>query len=68
MSDDRRLSIIPAPIARDLALSDAARCVALIIGLHMNSDGKCWPGNDLLAAERGCSVRSIERAIAELCA
>lgn len=68
MADERRLSIVPLPIARDRTLSDHAKLIAVAIGSFMRRDGKCSPGILAIAQERGCSERHARRGIDELVA
>lgn len=76
--DDRRVSretgaptgpqfcVLPVALLRDPLLSDTAKLVAAELGSHMNRHGTCWPGEAIVAANTGRSVRTVRRAIQEL--
>ncbi len=52
---------------RNPKLSLSAKAVLFIIKSYGNSDGTyCYPSEETLASDAGCSIRTIQRAISEL--
>jgi hypothetical protein len=47
-------------------VTPSSRAVWLILAVHTNSDGDCWPGLDVLADLAGMSERSVRRCLRSL--
>lgn len=50
----------------DSEISDRAVRVWCVLSRHASTEGKAWPGRPKLAERLGCSLASLDRAIAEL--
>jgi hypothetical protein len=59
-------TMIPNWIVRDANLSQNAVMVYLALCSRKNTDGICWPSQNLLAKEARCSSTSVKRALKEL--
>jgi len=54
-------------ISKSCRLSSATRLVALAFASHLNGAARCWPTQELIAAETGLGLRTVERAVQDLC-
>lgn len=82
MSDDSRHEVtnsmgpygcVPAWVLRDLRASEAPapyRCLAVYVTMNAiwANNGACWPSRPKIAAEVGCSLDSVDRALKALVA
>lgn len=50
----------------ELALTTNARWVGVVLSRHLDSDGQAWRSLVALADEAGMTVRTAQRALAEL--
>jgi hypothetical protein len=51
---------------RDSRYDATAKHVGLTLATHMDADGYCYPGKELLARETSLDIRNVDRAIARL--
>ena len=54
-----------APGVAKAKLRDETRRVLIALGIFVNANGQCWPGNSLLSAERRVERRHLWRALGE---
>ncbi len=47
-------------------LTKAELRVLLVLGRHVNDEGKCWPSQEKIAQEAGLHVRAVKSAIKSL--
>ncbi len=64
--DARGFTILWNAVLLDTRISDGALRTYLTLCFHARQDVKCWPGQKVLAEERGCTLRSIQVHLAEL--
>jgi hypothetical protein len=64
--DEAGFAILYHCMTRDAALSDGAYRTYALLLLHARQSGRCWPGQERLARERGCNDRTIRRHLDEL--
>lgn len=57
---------VPRYIMRDPLLTCAAKVLYSLLLSYAWQDGECWPGQDRLAHDVGCSVDTINRVLTEL--
>src|SRR4051812_44565116 len=55
-------------MVRTKGLSIKANFLLSLLRWHQGRNDYCWPGQETLAEEMGCEVRTVQRAIAELVA
>lgn len=65
-SDAAGFTMLPNLVLLDNQLSDGAVRTYLVLLHHARQTAKCFPGQDLLAEERGISDRSVRSHLAEL--
>lgn len=58
--------MVPRAILRDPDLSDKAKLMAGLLASYAWQDGSCFPGQTRLKGDAGWSVRTVQRALAEL--
>lgn len=64
--DARGFTMLWNVVLLDRQISDGALRTYLTLCFHARQDVKCWPGQKVLALERGCTLRSIQMHLGEL--
>ena len=62
----RGFGTIAHTVARDPSISASAKALYCVLCSYADDDGTCWPSNETLAKNLGCSERAVQKWLAEL--
>jgi helix-turn-helix protein len=58
--------VLEAEVIETSPLQGTARTIHILLAHHANKDNKCWPKQETLAKEAGCSARQVRRVLAQM--
>lgn len=64
--DARGFTMLWNVVLMDQRVSDGALRTYMTLCFHARQADRCWPGQAVLAQERGCSLRAVQMHLAEL--
>ena len=57
---------VPAPVLKDKRLSGADKLLYALLLMYARQERRCFPGQDTLAADMGCTVKTMRNSMANL--
>lgn len=67
LTERRGFTAIPNWLVHDRDVPASAKAVWLVLASHANRNGRCWPSQETLSEEAGCSVDTVQRSLDVLC-